>query len=112
MIVFYDASGTPQPLSAYEDFSIKHKLDGCDEMTFCVDTRHPQYKMLCEESRVVTDGNEWLIKKIDDDKIDCELNFDFLKTTVYANYKSATRSLSEVLESHLPAGWSVVGANV
>lgn len=112
MIVFYDASGTPQPLSAYEDFSIKHKLDGCDEMTFCVDTRHPQYKMLCEESRVVTDSNEWLIKKIDDDKIDCELNFDFLKTTVYANYKSATRSLSEVLESHLPSGWTVEGANV
>lgn len=112
MIVFYDASGTPQPLSAYEDFSIKHKLDGCDEMTFCVDTRHPQYKMLCEEARVVTDSNEWLIKKIDDDKIDCELNFDFLKTTVYANYKSATRSLSEVLESHLPSGWTVEGANV
>lgn len=77
MIVFFDANGVKTPLSAYEDFSITHKLDGCDEMSFCVDTRHEQYQQLFEECRVLTDDNDWLIKKIDDDKMDCELNFDF-----------------------------------
>lgn len=112
MIVFYDAFGDPHPLSAYEDFCITHNLDGCDTMTFCIDTRHEQYPQLYEECRIVTDDNEWLIKKIDDDKIDCELNFDFLKTCVYSSYKSATRSLAEVLEDHLPDGWTIEGANI
>jgi phage minor structural protein len=112
MIVLYDATGEAHPLSAYDNFSITHKLDGCDEMTFYVDTRHEQYPLLYEEARVVTDENEWLIKKIDDDKVDCELNFDFLKGAIYKDYKSATRSLTEVLESHLPEGWTIQGANV
>lgn len=112
MIRYIDASGEQHPISGYTDFSIKHKLDGCDKMTFCVDTRHEQYQLLQEECTVITDGNEWLIKKIDDDKIDCELNFDFLKTRVYFNYESRTRSLTEVLEDHLPTGWTIEGASV
>lgn len=112
MIVFFDANGVKTPLSAYEDFCITHKNDGCDTMTFCLDTRHEQYQQLFEECRVLTDDNDWLIKKIDDDKMDCELNFDFLKTTVYSAYRSETRSLTEVLEDHLPQGWTVEGANV
>ena len=112
MIVLYDATGEARPLAAYENHSITHKLDGCDEMTFYVDTHHEQYPLLYEEARVVTDENEWLIKKIDDDKVDCELNFDFLKGTVYKDYKSTARSLTEVLESHLPEGWTMQGANV
>lgn len=112
MIVFYDATGTPVPLDDYEDFSVTHKLDGCDEMTFSLDVHHELYPLLYEEARVVANGNEWLIKKIDDDKIDCELNFDSLKGTIYSSYRSETRSLQEVLESHLPEGWTVLGAGV
>ena len=112
MIVFFDANGVKTPLSAYEDFCITHKIDGCDEMTFCLDTRHEQYQQLFEECRVLTDDNDWLIKKIDDDKFDCKLNFDFLKTTVYSSYRSETRRLIEVLEEHLPQGWTVEGAGV
>ncbi len=112
MIVFYDATGTPVPLDDYEDFSVTHKLDGCDEMTFSLDVHHELYPLLYEEARVVANGNEWLIKKIDDDKIDCELNFDSLKGTIYSSYRSETRSLQEVLKSHLPEGWTVLGAGV
>lgn len=112
MIRLTDINGEQHPLTAYSDFHIKHVYDGCDVMSFCVDTSHEQYGLLHEECKVVTDGNEWLIKKIDDDKIDCELDFDFLKTMVYSNYRSETRSLSEVLESHLPEGWVIVGANI
>ena len=112
MIKFYDATGEAHPITAYEDFSITHELDGCDKMTFYLDTRHEQYRKLYEECRVETEGNAWLIKKIDDDKIDCELDFDFLKGSMYSAYASETRTLQEVLEDHLPDGWTIQGANV
>lgn len=112
MIAFFDADGVKTPLSAYEDFCITHKNDGCDTMSFCVDVKHEQYKQLFEECRVLTDDNDWLIKKIDDDKMDCELNFDFLKTSIISAYRSETRLLIEVLEDHLPEGWTIEGANV
>lgn len=112
MISFFDAGGELHPLSGYEDWSITHEQDGCDTMTFFVNTKLPQYRMLYEECRVVTDGNDWLIKKIDDDRIDCSLNFDFLKTRVYQGFRSETKTLTEVLESHLPAGWIIEGASL
>lgn len=112
MISFYDASGELHPLVGYEDWSIAHEQDGCDGMTFFVDTKLPQYSLLYEECRVLTDDNDWLIKKIDDDRIDCSLNFDFLKLRIYHQYKSETRPLTAVLEDHLPSGWTIEGASV
>lgn len=112
MIRYTDAAGEQHPITAYTDFRIKHQLDGCDTMRFLVDTRHDSYSIFQEEGAVETDDNLWLIKKIDDDKIDCELDFDFLKTKVYYKYTSSTRSLTEVLEDHLPDGWTIEGANV
>lgn len=112
MIKFYDANENAIPLDDYEDYSITHKLDGCDVMTFSLDTHHELYPFLHEEARVIAGDNEWLIKKIDDDKVDCELNFDFLKRTIYQSYKSMMRSLQEVLDSHLPEGWEILGAGV
>lgn len=112
MIAFYDSNGVATPLNGYSDLSITHKLDGCDTMTFYVDVTHPQYQNLFEECRIIAQGNDWLIKKIDDDKIDCELNFDFLKTKIYSQYISETRSLQEVLEDHLPVGWTIEDGNL
>ena len=112
MIAFFDADGNKIPLEDYENFSITHKLDGCDTMTFYLDMRHDLYPLLYEEALVIAGGNEWIVKKIDDDKLDCELNFDFLKSTVYQNYRSETRTLQEVLEDHLPNDWTIVGGNV
>ena len=112
MLKIYDSKGDSFPLADYEDFCITHKLDGCDEMSFCLDVRHKQYSLLFEEQQIESDNNIWLIKKIDDDRIDCELDFDFLKQSIYTNYKSEEKSLTQVLESHMPDGWSIEGANI
>lgn len=112
MLKIYDSKGDSFPLADYEDFCITHKLDGCDEMSFCLDVRHKQYSLLFEEQQIESDNNIWLIKKIDDDRIDCELDFDFLKQSIYKNYKSEEKSLIQVLESHMPDGWSIEGANI
>lgn len=112
MLRLIDASGIEHPISAYSNLHIKHKLDGQDTMSFLLSTTHEEYLMLQEECVVRTAENEYLIKKIDDDKFDCQLNFDFLKSRIYMQYRSETRSLREVLESHLPTGWTIEGANI
>lgn len=112
MLRLTNAAGEQLPISSYEEFKIKHVMDGCDTMSFILDTRDPRYPDVHEECRVETADNLWLVKKIDDDEISCELDFDFLKARIYLQYRSETRSLTEVLEDHLPAGWTVEGANV
>lgn len=112
MIRLTDINGEQHPLTDYTNYHVKHMLNGCDIMSFCFDTGHEQYPLIQEECKIQTDGNAWLVKKIDDDKIDCELDFDFLKAAVYVDYSNETRSLAEVLQSHLPSGWTVEGASV
>lgn len=112
MITVFDFNGDAHPVSDYTDFHITHKEDGRDVMTFCLAPTHEQYPLLVEEAVVRTDQNEYLIKKVDDDKIDCQLNFDFLKERTYYGYRSETRTLLSVLQSHLPSGWTIEGAGV
>lgn len=112
MISVYDFNGEAHPLSDYTNYHITHKEDGRDVMTFCLDITHEQYGLLREEAVVRTDQNEYLIKKIDDDRIDCKLNFDFLKERTYYDYKSDTQMLLTVLQNHLPTGWTIEGGTV
>lgn len=112
MIRLIDSVGEHHPLSGYTDFCIKHKEDGNDTMSFCLEVAHEQYRFVQNECEVETEQNAWLVKKIDDDKIDCELNFDFLKQKCYVSYRSETKTLTEVLLAHLPSDWTVEGADV
>ena len=100
------------PIVDIEDLCIEHELDGCDVLSFSIETGHKQYGLIKEESEIVYGRNRWLVKKINDDKVECDINFDFLKTTVYSSYKSSTRSLTQVLEDHLPSGWTVQNGNI
>ena len=109
MISVLDFSGKEHPLSDYTNFHITHKEDGKDVMSFRLDPTHEQYCLLREEAVVRTSQNEYLIKKIDDDKIDCQLNFNFLKERTYHDYRSETQSLLVVLQNHLPSGWTIEG---
>ena len=112
MIQIIDTSGVLHPLSNYENFHITHKQDGNDTCSFILDTSLPEYALIREEAVIRTYENEYLIKKIDDDKVDCKLNFDFLKQRFYKEYVSETKSLAEVLTRHLPTGWTIEGLNV
>lgn len=112
MLRLIDFRGVAHPISDYTRYHIVHKEDGCDEMSFYLETKHKQYPLMQEEAIIRTDQNEYLIKKVDDEKIDCRLNFDFLKQRTYLNYKSETQSLTSVLEAHMPSGWTIEGASV
>jgi len=112
MIQIIDTSGVLHPISNYERFHITHKQDGNDICSFILNTALPEYSLIREEAVIRTYENEYLIKKIDDDKIDCKLNFDFLKQQFHKNFASRTKTLAEVLAAHLPSGWTVQGADV
>lgn len=107
-----DVNGVVYPVADMEDLCIDHKIDGCDVLSFIINEKHELYKHIVEEARIEFADNAWLIKKINDDKVECDIDFDFLKTKVYASYRSETRTLTEVLESHLPEGWTVQNGNI
>ena len=112
MLKFYDASGDAHPLSIYQNLCVIHKTDGCNRLTLEVPLKSELYPLLAEECRIEYGGNQWLIKKIKDTKIECDLDFDFLKTRFYKGYSSGSRTLSQTLEAHLPDGWSIENGNV
>lgn len=107
-----DSSGEAFPIADIEDFCIDHKIDGRDVLSFVIQMNHSAYKHIAEEARLVYGDNAWLIKKVNDDKVECDIDFDFLKTKVYSSFRSETRTLTEVLEDHLPEGWTVQNGNV
>lgn len=112
MIVIYDAAGAKHPLSGYTNYHIRHMADGEDRLSFYLDTSHEQYQLIREEGKIEAEGNDYLVKKIDNNKIDCVLDFDFLKARTYTDYRSETRTLLDVLTDHLPEGWTIEGAEV
>lgn len=109
MIVFYP-NGEKTPLNNYNDYHIRHTADGFDELHFSVPTSDPQYPLLLEEMPVEAAGNNWLIKKIYDDDIACELNLDELKATGTRAFDSGSVTLQTLLSSVLPNGWTATGA--
>jgi len=112
MLSLIDATGEKRPIVGYERYHIKHVEDGCDKLEFDIDVTADVYQYIQEECVIENEDNVWLVKKIDDDRVSCELDFDFLKSRFYKNYESLTRTLTQVLEEHLPSGWTVQGANV
>lgn len=107
-----DTSGVVYPIADIDDLCIEHKIDGCDVLSFVISTKHKYYKNIVEEAKIEYADNVWLIKKINDDKVECDIDFDFLKSTVYSSYRSETRTLTEVLQDHLPDGWTVENGNI
>lgn len=112
MLEFYGQNGKRNPIVGYEKFCIKHNLDGNDQLSFILPTNAVIYKQITEETQIDYGANEWLVKKIDDDKFDCLLNFDFLKARSYFNLHIETKPLAYVLQTYLPSGWIVEGANI
>lgn len=107
-----DGDSAQHPVVDFEDLCIHHKMNGCDVLSFTISTRHEMYHHIVEEAKIEYAGNYWLVKKINDDRVECDIDFDFLKTKVYGSYRSESRTLAEVLLAHLPADWTVQNAGI
>lgn len=114
MLSVYD-SGQKYPVAGYRDFYITHVEDGNDRLNFTVPVDADIYKRLAEENRVEYGGNYYLIKSIDAPSsyanISCSIDLDFLRANFHRTYDSGSITLSALLLSLLPSGWTVSGYN-
>jgi len=107
LLKVFNAAGEAFPLVDVKDGRIEHLEDGRDRLLFRLDVRHPVYNIIAEETSIHYDDNAWLVKKIQDDAIECEIDFDFLKAEVKHGYKYQNQLLEKVLTDNLPAGWTI-----
>lgn len=90
------------------NWRITHKQNGEDELTFYVDTEFPEYRNLAEETVVEYEDNDYVIKKIQDDKFDAKLNLDFLKSTMhFGSYSTGSKTLTQQLRAILGNEWTI-----
>ena len=111
LLKIFDSNGVAHPLQDIQDGRIEHIEDGCDKLIFSIDVRHELYPLIVEETVIHYNKNEWLVKKIQDDVIECHLNFDFLKQSILKDYSYQNQRLSTILQAMLPAGWTIIGAD-
>jgi len=112
LLRFFDNTGQAHPMTDIENFCLLHKADGSIRLAFDIEASHPLYSLVAEECRIEYGDNKYLVKKIKNGGIDCDLDFDFLKTKIYENFSSGSVLLSELLYAHLPQGWSVINGNI
>ncbi len=106
----FNAAGEALPLVDVKNGRVEHLENGCDKLIFSLDVRHPVYKVISEETSIHYGDNAWLVKKIQDDAIECEIDFDFLKAEIKHGYKYQNQLITKVLTDNLPAGWTIIGA--
>lgn len=102
--------GEPIPVNGYRDFCIVHKQDGWDRLKFTIPVDLDVYQQITEETAVRYADIEYLVKKINNGNIECEINLDFLKRIYYENYTATKATLNSLLTSILPSGWTAPGA--
>lgn len=114
MIRFYDSKGEQHPLSKndVENFYLLRQADGSIRLCFDISPENRFYSQLVEESELEYGDNCYIVKKVKNGKIECDLNFDFLKRTVHKNYSSGSVLLMDLLSAHLPSDWTIVNAGV
>lgn len=87
---------------------IEHNQDGNDVLVFFVDTKNPVYRQIHEETVVQFGDNNFVVKKIQDDKFEAFVDLDFLKATYHAGkYSTGTKTLEQQLRSMLDNTWTI-----
>ena len=97
-------------------WSICHKYDGRDELTFELSPDHETYKHIAEEVRITDGNNIYVVKNVDEHSgmvvVDCNLDLDAWKERFWKEYRRTNALLIEVLDEIKPAGWTILGAGV
>ena len=111
MLFYYDSAGIRQALTDFDGFYVEHTYGGNDSLRIDLAKNSEDYKAFAEELRVEYLDNYYLVKKISDTEMECELDFDFLKTDFYKSYSSGTISIGNFLFEMLGAEWQIEGAS-
>lgn len=101
------------PQIAVDDYAIRHKSDGQDELHFEISISDPAYTVLMEEDRIIetTEQQTYTVKQIDAGdrkaKIGCCLDLSDWQTELRMNYSSGNHSATDILSAISPNGWRI-----
>lgn len=95
------------------EYSITHKYDGKKVLEFEVSTDHSLYSNIRQEIQVDEKDNYYVVKSIQElggsAQIECDLDMDSLKSTMFKTFTTETLSLSETLSQALTGtGWTAI----
>lgn len=115
MLTIFDANGIdiyPIVNIEPESFCVTHKNGGDCTLNFEVATTDPIYSKIAEELQVQYKEKRYCVKKINNESIECALDFDFLKARFYKEYKRTENTLQHIFDEHLPSGWKAINAGL
>lgn len=94
-----------------DDFYIKEKADGLDELIFNISIYDKAYPDILEEAAIEYE-QRYLIKAIDAGsstaKVKCQLDVDAFKEKMYLKYTNGSATLIETIGTVLPTDWQVL----
>lgn len=98
------------------EYYITHQYDGNKILTFTILPQDKNYYLIQEETTVYCDNMVYTIKSIDEQDtttVECALNFDDLKTVVFAEFTTTEETLSNTLANALDGtAWAVINADL
>lgn len=114
VLKLYDVTVSPSqiiPFPVDEETAYRvHKYNGDDTLRFELQRNHEMYSKLSEEIKIEGFNNRFLIKKIDEHSdfvvVDCELDYDEWKQTIFKKYRRTDEVISNILLDLLPTGWT------
>ena len=98
-----------------DDYYVKHLASGLDELIFNVNIWDEEYQLIQEESSIQENSGSpinYLVKAIDGGKstatVKAQIDLDEWKSTMTVAYNSGSNSVSGIVRSVVPDGWTVV----
>lgn len=96
-----------------DDYYIKQKAFGVDELWFSVNVHDPIYQNVNELSQITDqDGQKYLVRKIDGGAktatVEADLDLDEWKAGMHVAYHSDSLTCLGQIEAVKPTGWSVI----
>lgn len=110
MLTLYN-NGSPVTLPN-DDYYIKEKYDGADEVIFEISIWDKNYQYITEEAQIITseDGQRYVIKAIDGGsdsaKVKGLLDTQVFMQEMHIPYTNGSNSLSGTITGILPSGWT------
>lgn len=108
MITLYN-TGAVIPCDTYY---IRHTFDGLDELDFTVSIYDPIYKDIAEESILIEQGEQYIVKAIDGGtataNIKAQKDVTALKGRMWLNYTNGSATPFNTVGGVLPTGWACI----
>lgn len=122
--IYYDDAGANSLCTLYgetiplvvndEKRYVTHKYNGCDVLTFEIETINNKYRYIAEEVKIRDESNKYIVKKIDEHSdfvvVECDLDLDDWKGWVFKEFREVDY-FENVLKRILPYGWTVKGSS-